>query len=47
MHYHFNYDEQTFRYVLRYDGQPWWLSDLTPKRGTATLSPFVILDGRP
>ena len=47
MHYHFNYDEQTFRFVLRYDGQPWWLSDLTPKRGTATLSPFVILAGRP
>ena len=47
MHYHFNYDEQTFRFVLRYDGQPWWLSDLTPKRGTNTLSPFVILDGRP
>lgn len=47
MHYHFNYDEQTFRYVLRYDGQPWWLSDLTPYRGTNTLSPFVILAGRP
>ena len=47
MHYHFNYDEQTFRWVLRYDGQPWWLSDLTPKRGTATLSPFVILAVRP
>jgi len=47
MHYHFNYDEQTFRFVLRYDGQPWWLSDLTPKRGTNTLSPFVILAGRP
>ncbi len=47
MHYHFNYDEQTFRFVLRYDGQPWWMSDLTPKRGTNTLSPFVILAGRP
>ena len=47
MHYHFNLDEQTFRFVLRYDGQPWWLSDLTPKRGTNTLSPFVILAARP
>ncbi len=47
MHYHFNYDEQTFRFVLRYDGQPWWLSDLTPKRGANTLSPFIILAGRP
>jgi len=47
MHFRFNYDEQTFRWVLRYDGQPWWLSDLTPLRGTNTLSPFVILAGRP
>lgn len=47
MHYHFNLDEQSFRFVLRYDGQPWWLSDLTPKRGLNTLSPFVILDVRP
>lgn len=47
MHYHFNYDEQTFRFTLRYDGQPWWLSDLTPYLGTNTLSPFVVLAGRP
>lgn len=43
IHLRFDYDEQTFRWVLRYDGQPWWLSALTPKRGTATLSPFVVL----
>uniref|UniRef100_A0A6M3KNG9 Putative capsid protein n=1 Tax=viral metagenome TaxID=1070528 RepID=A0A6M3KNG9_9ZZZZ len=43
IHLRFDYDETCFRWVLRYDGQPWWLSDLTPKRGTATLSPFVVL----
>ena len=43
MHVYFVYDEMAFRFVLRYDGQPWWLSALTPRRGTATLSPFVVL----
>jgi len=47
MHYRFNYDEQAFRFVIRYDGRPWWLSDLTPYLGVNTLSPFVILNGRP
>jgi len=47
MHVYFIYDEMAFRFVLRYDGQPWWLSDLTPYRGAATLSPFVVLAGRP
>ena len=43
IHLRFATDEQSFRFVLRYDGQPSWLSALTPKRGSATLSPFVIL----
>lgn len=43
IHLKFDYDETAFRFVLRYDGQPSWLSTLTPKRGSATLSPFVIL----
>lgn len=43
IHIKFDYDETAFRFVLRYDGQPSWLSTLTPKRGSATLSPFVIL----
>lgn len=46
IHLRFDYDETAFRWVLRYDGQPWWLSTLTPKRGTATLSPFVVLAAR-
>ena len=43
IHIRFATDETGFRFVLRYDGQPSWLSTLTPRRGTATLSPFVIL----
>ena len=43
IHLRFDYDETAFRFVLRYDGQPWWLSALTPRRGTSTLSPFVVL----
>lgn len=46
IHLRFDYDETCFRWVLRYDGQPWWLSALTPKRGTNTLSPFVVLAER-
>lgn len=43
IHLRFDYDETAFRAVLRYDGQPWWKSALTPKHGSATLSPFVVL----
>ena len=46
MHVNFVYDETAFRFVLRYDGQPWWNSALTPKHGSNTLSPFVALDTR-
>ena len=45
IHIKFDYDETAFRFVLRYDGQPSWLTTLTPRRGSATLSPFVILHG--
>jgi len=46
IHLRFDYNETAFRIVLRHDGQGWWNSDLTPKRGTATLSPFVALGAR-
>lgn len=46
IHIRFDYDETAFRFVLRYDGQPWWLSSLTPKRGSNALSPFVVLATR-
>ena len=48
MHFSFNTDETAFRFVLRYDGQPWWASALTPEHGgvEASLSPFVALATR-
>lgn len=45
IHFKFDYDEQSIRFVLRYDGQPTWTSALTPRRGSATLSPFIVLNG--
>jgi len=46
IHVRFLYDETTFRFVLRVDGQPWWQGPLTPNQGTNTLSPFVALAAR-
>lgn len=43
MHVRFIYDEMTFRFVYRVDGQPAWAAPLTPRNGGDTLSPFVIL----
>ena len=43
LHFKFDYDQQSFRFVLRYDGQPTWTSALTPLRSSSTLSPFVVL----
>ena len=48
MHMYFEYDKTVFRFVLRYDGQPWWQTTLTPIHGGAgaTMSPFVALATR-
>lgn len=46
IHVNFIYDETVFRFVYRVDGQPKWNLDLTPKNGTNTVSPFIILDER-
>lgn len=46
MHVRFIYDEMTFRFVLRVDGQPIWEAPLSPFKGTDTLSPFVTLAER-
>ena len=43
IHLSFNTDEVAYRAVLRYDGAPWWQTTLTPKFGSATLSPFIAL----
>ena len=46
MHVRFVYDEMTFRFVVRVDGEPSWASALTPFQGTNTISPFVALAER-
>lgn len=43
IHYRFAYDETTYRFVERVDGQPWLSSALTPKNSGSTLSPIVYL----
>lgn len=45
IHLRFDYNEQSFRFTMRYDGQPLWTAPLTPKYSTSTLSPFVVLSG--
>jgi len=46
IHVKFTYDETCLRFVYRCDGQPWWVSALTPKNSTDTVSPFVVMGTR-
>lgn len=46
IHLYFDYDLTTFRFVYRTDGKTWWRSDITPRQGCDTLSPFVTLASR-
>jgi HK97 family phage major capsid protein len=46
IHVRFDRHERTFKFWMRNAGAPWWRTALTPKNGTATLSPFVVLDTR-
>lgn len=46
IHVRFLYDESVFRFVLRFNGAPIPNSPLTPYKGTATVSPFVVLATR-
>jgi HK97 family phage major capsid protein len=46
IHVRFTTNENTFRFIYRYDAQPIWNSALTPFKGTNTLSPFVALNTR-
>jgi HK97 family phage major capsid protein len=43
MHVLFTTDEMAFRFIYRVDGAPLWHSALTPFKGSATQSPFVVL----
>lgn len=42
----FQYDERSFRFVLRTNGLPLWKAPLTPYKGANTVSPFVALAER-
>lgn len=46
IHVAFLTDEEVFRWILRFDGQPIRNSALTPYKGTNTTSPFVTLATR-
>lgn len=46
IHVRFTTNENTFRFIYRYDAQPVWNSALTPFKGSATQSPFVALATR-
>lgn len=45
-HVRFLTDEQTFRWIYRTDGAPWWKVPISPANGTNTLSPFITLAQR-
>jgi HK97 family phage major capsid protein len=47
IHVRFIWDEQTFRFVYRVNGQPIWNRPLTPYKGANQQSPFVALAARP
>lgn len=46
IHLRFDYHEMALRFIKWNDGQPWWRSALTPRKGANTLSPFVNLATR-
>jgi HK97 family phage major capsid protein len=46
IHVKFLYDEMTFRFIYRVDGQPLWHNTLTAYKGGTTRSPFVTLASR-
>lgn len=47
IHVQFLYGQQTFRFQMRFDGQPWWSTFYTPPISTTkTRSPFVVIQSR-
>lgn len=48
IHFKFDYDQSTFRFVYYFDGQPRMVSAITPFKGTSshTVSPFVYIQAR-
>ena len=46
IHVRFIYDEQTFKFTYRLDGQPMWNSAVTSYKGSVTRSPYITLAKR-
>ena len=47
IHVDFIYDQELYRFIYYFDGQPRWSSALTPYKGNSnTVSPFVVLASR-
>lgn len=44
--FHFNQYETVYRFVYRWDAKSPWTSALTPYKGSATTSPFIVLATR-
>jgi len=46
IHVNFIYDQETYRFIYYFDGQPRWKSAVTPYKGSNTVSPFIVLATR-
>lgn len=48
IHVMFQYDQETYRFIYYFDGQPRWASSVTPFKGKtgAKVGPFVTLNAR-
>ncbi len=46
IHVNFIYDQETYRFIYFFDGQPRWKSSVTPYKGSATVGPFLTIAAR-
>lgn len=46
IHVRFTSNENTYRFIYRYDAQPVWNNSVTPFKGSTARSPFVALNTR-
>jgi len=46
IHVEFIYDQNTYRFIYYFDGQPRWATAITPYKGSNTVSPVVVLASR-
>ncbi len=46
IHVEFIYDQNTYRFIYYFDGQPRWASPVIPFKGSNSVSPFVVLASR-